>query len=333
MSDRSRRSRPEDDDAKLLRDLHGLAADYEPDVTAIERRARRRPAPASRRLPTAIRSSRPVVLPAAAVLILIGGVVAVISSGLPDSERTSAIPITPATIGSQTPTPSPPSTSRSVPPATASTHRPKPAANPSAVTPPKTKATEPKDGPQTPQVKVAVRPVAPTEAGAPVDLTRSGVLDWVVVGARADLKQVRAKAGSAAPLITVDQPDTATSVDGPFSTSWSGGAPEQDHDAATRWLRVDGETGLTLVLAGSSEPRTLVLHVGTQDLRGRLSISGKGLSASRTALGPASSTAQGIVVTVSLPPTTGRTQIRLSGSADGTAPGVYLAAATLVSGR
>jgi hypothetical protein len=181
------------------------------------------------------------------------------------------------------------------------------------------------------RVAVSIRPVSPADGTFAVDLAKPPLIDWVAVGARADLKQVRAKAQIAKPLLTVEQPGTATSAPGPFSTSWSAGLPEQSHDGATDWLMAQAQPGLTVILARSSESRTVKLFAGTRDVRGTLVVTGPGLARKRMALGPASSQARGLVVTVVLPPTTGPTRLQLTGSPDGPAPRVYLAAATVTT--
>ena len=110
MSERQRRSAHKGGgDDPLLRALRELGADYEPDVAKISRRvervhsghrsptvpdragdrwrrADRAPAhPDSGRLAGTLRHSRPVLLPAAAVLLVIGGVVLVNSSTFRES--------------------------------------------------------------------------------------------------------------------------------------------------------------------------------------------------------------------------------------------------------
>ena len=326
MSDQRRPPQDPDGTAELLAALRELGSDYEPDVTAIERRTRHRPAPKARRLPTAIRNSRPVLLPAAAVLLLIGGVVGVTSVGIQHSQfgQTAANPNWTTTTAPPSPTPSP--KVAATPKRTASAASSKPASSPTAPRRTTAGSSAKPDG-QTAPVEVAVEPLS--QVGMPVDLSRPPLIDWLAVGARADLKQVRAKAAAGTPLLSVEQPPTATSVTGLFSTSWTAGFPEQTHDAAVRWLKADAKPGLTLVLTRSSQARTVLLFAGTQDLQGTVAISGKGLTPSRTALGAVSATPQGIVITLSLPPAKGPTRIQLSGTAAGPMPSVYLAAATL----
>jgi hypothetical protein len=112
-------------------------------------------------------------------------------------------------------------------------------------------------------------------------------------------------------------------------TSWTDRLPEQNHIDAPTSLKSDGRSGLSATISPSSQPRTVVLHAGASDLRPALSISGEGIAASQTLLGPASQLPQGLVITVSLPATSGPTQLQLGGSADGPAPEVYLAAVTV----
>jgi hypothetical protein len=344
MSDRRRRPRPgpADDDAALLRALRELGADYEPDSGAIERRVHgtarlelvnrngaredRYRAPERGRLPALVHHSRPVLLPAAAVLLLIGGVVLVTSSRGQDPVDTVAGPV--ATSAASTPPPTQsPSPSRS--PATALAPKPGETSTTSTST---TSTSRPPKGTGTPNppgraatVKVSTAAAAATGIG--VDLRRPPLTDWIAVGSRSDLKQVRAKAAAAEPVLTFAQPSSATSVAGPFSTSWTVGLPEETHTAATDWLMTDGESGWTVTVAAGA-PRTVVLYAGTSDLRGTVAVTGKGLTAKRALLEPAASAAEPVIITVTLPSTTAVTRIRLSGTADGTAPSAYLAAVT-----
>jgi hypothetical protein len=321
MSDRTRRSRNPDGDPELLAALRNLGTDYEPDVAAIERRSRSRPAPKAKRIPTAIRNSPPVLLPAAAVLLLIGGVVGVTSVGIrhSQSDPTAANPNwTAATTAAPTPPRPEPSKKLVTPPRRSAAAPTKPAKSPVATKPARqTTAT----------VQVAVQPI--TQIGTEVTLSRPPLTDWLAVGARADLKQVRAKANATEPMVTVEQPETATSVISPFSASWTGGFPEEDHDAATRWLRADPNPGLTVVLTRSNKARTLTLFAGTQGLQSTVAISGKGLTPSQTPLGAASPMPQAMVITLSLPPTKGPTRVHLSGATAGSMSSLYLAAAAL----
>jgi hypothetical protein len=309
--------RPGHDDSELLRALRSLADDYEPDVTAIELqvigRARGGPPAgrARRRPPVAVRPLRAVLLPAATVLILTGTTVLATSGDAPDQspDGGSALPIATA-VATAVPSPAP---------ASASPTASRPPTRSTPVTP-----SSPAPG------RVKVRPLPPTGAGTAVDLTRTAGLDWLVVGARADGKQVRAKATVASPVVTVEQPGSATAGPGPFSTSWTAGFPEQSHHNATGWLGTDGAAGLTLTVAASRKPRTVLLYAGIQDLRGTLSIGGRASTPKRTPLGVASA-ARAFVITVFLAPATDPVVIRLSGSPQGPTPRVYLAAVTATS--
>jgi hypothetical protein len=140
---------------------------------------------------------------------------------------------------------------------------------------------------------------------------------------------VRAKASATAPVIMVNQPSLASSEVGPFRISWTDGLPEQNHVDATGWLKSEGSSGLSVQLQASSRPRTVILYGGAGDLRPTLSISGGGVTVAETSLGRGSQPAHGLVVTVSLPPTTGPTRIQFGGRVDGPAPAVYLAAVTV----
>jgi hypothetical protein len=207
MSDRTRRSRNPDGDPELLAALRNLGTDYEPNMAAIERRSRSRPAPKARRLPTAIRNSPPVLLPAAAVLLLIGGVVGVTSVGIrhSQSDPTAANPNWTAATTTAAPTPSRPEPSKTVvtPPKRSAAAPTKPATSPAATKPARQ---------TTAKVPIAVQPIS--QIGTEVNLSRPPLTDWLAVGARADLKQIRAKATADTPLLTIEQPPTATSVIG-----------------------------------------------------------------------------------------------------------------------
>jgi len=326
------------DDPELLRALRDLAADYEPDVAAIGRRVQEigqtraidrthlshRPRLVSKARPApVVQHGRLVLLPAAAVLLLVGGIVLATSAGGPDpdSGETSALPIATA-FATQ-----PPAPATAVEPRNSATSPQHSSPTRTASRTPTSDATPGTAAPG--RVDVSVQPLSSAATGTAVELGGPELIDWLAVGTRADLKQVRAKDRAANPVLAVEQPGSATSVVGPFSTSWTAGLPEQSHDRATDWLMADGRSGLTMTLIASSRPRILLLYAGTRDLRGTLSISGKGLASQRTALGAASRTAQGLVITVSLPPATGQTVIRLNGSPDGPTPKVYLAALTV----
>ena len=291
-------------DEALLRALRELGADYEPDLVAITHRAERvhpgQPGPR--------RDRRPVLLPAAAVLLVMGGV-ALAFAPRPDfgSAPAAIDPASAPTVVAASPGEPTPPASRSAgaparPPVTVTTPASRPAAEVTVET--LTTVTE-------------------------VDLGRPGLRDWLVLGARSDRKQVRAKAAAADPLIILDQPAAATSDPGPFRITWSGGSPEQDHTAGEAWLAAPARPGLTVSIAAASRPRTVVLYTGATGGDASVSVSGTGITAGRTRLGSASSPARALRVTISLPATSAPTRIRLRGPADGEAARVYLSLVTV----
>jgi hypothetical protein len=345
----ARRRRPERrDDTELLRALRNLGTDYEPDVTAIERRVRHldptgdnqvelpdrlRPVPGTTPRPTP-RFARPVLLPAAAVVLLVGGIVVVTSGNdpAPAAGPTASGPVAGA-LTTPTPTTSPPAPERSStetapgPLRTTDTTATR-SADPTTAKRP-TRPAEPAGD----RVQVSVQPLDRDTTGSPVDLTRPALTDWLAVGTRQDGKQVRAKAPANDPVLTVDQPDSATSTTGPFAVSWNDGLPEQNHDAATRWLKVNGTTGPEVIVAAADRPRTVVLHAGLQDLQGTLTVNGKTLAPKRTSLHSGSTAARPLVLTVALPPTTAVTRIQVTGTVAGSSPAVYLAAVSITRTR
>lgn len=332
MSDRQRHDAPDaSGDEPLLRALRELGTDYEPNVAAITRRAEglrpgqpHRAGPrAQSRLPAAVRHSRPVLLPAAAVLLVMGGVV-LATAPRPDSGskptahgQVTEAPAVPAPSSDPTSEPSRVGTAVSAtrPPIGATTTEPR--------------TTETRQPARKQTAEVAVKALA-TGAITDIDLSRPVLQDWLVLGARADLKQVRAKAGAADPQITLDQPAQATSVTGPFRISWTDGVPEQDHTGADAWLAAPARPGLSVSIAASTRPRTVVLYAGAVGSDATLSVSGTGITTRRTQLGPATQQGRVLLVTISLPVTSGPTRILLQGSADDEPKAqVYLAGVTL----
>jgi hypothetical protein len=334
-----------EDEDPLLRELRILAADYEPSVASIERWVRfpdrieaGNPTLLTDPLrlvveptPPAHRSRRALLLPAAAVLLLFGGVVLAGSLRGPDPGRTgtSTLPIGTAVPAATTPARAIPSLTS--PPEPSTPERPaKPSTDRSAPVPPATSDRTAKARRPDEPVTVSVRAVAP---GTPVDLSRPPLTDWLAVGTRSDLKQVRAKAGSG--TLGLEQPESATSVPGPFTVSWTDGLPEQSHDNALDWLQADAEPGLTATLAAAGKPRTVILYAGTRDLHGTLTVTSPGLATTETsfpAAGPDASSspvATGWAVTLTLPPTSSPTHLHLSGTPDGPNPTVQLAAVTV----
>jgi hypothetical protein len=348
MSDRQRRAAPNGDEP-LLRALRELGTDHEPDLSAITRRMEaaqqpRRAAPravagrsfgrsaggsvATSRLARLAQHSRPVLLPAAAVLLVMGGVV-LVTTQRPD-------PGTPAVGGTTAATAAPSGTPASGTPVPTATAAPTSAA---ASTPGRTRAgtaasaTQPPAGPTTtasspaPTAKVSV--TSPAAEARNVDLSEPGLLDWVALGARSDLKQVRAKTAAADPQLSLDQPAEATSVGGPFRVSWTDGIPEQDHLDAGSWLSAPARPGLTVNVAAAARPRTLTLYAGAAGTPASVTVSGTGLGTARTRVG-ASSPDRAMLITISLPAGSGPIRVRLHAVADDAPTArVFLAGVTL----
>jgi hypothetical protein len=162
-----------------------------------------------------------------------------------------------------------------------------------------------------------------------VHLDGSELLDWLALGTRPDLQQVRARPGSTAGSITVEQPPSASSEPGPFRLSWTGGLPEPARAEASTWLRFQGPQQVSVTLAPSDHSRTVVLYAGTKDVHAALSISGPGIITESTPIGTSAAETQTLVITVAVPATTGPTQLRLSGTSIRPTSGIYLAAATV----
>lgn len=339
MSDERRTPTSADEDDELLRSLRDLGAGYDPDLTAINRRlhtarpvAHRSIEAALRHRPALVRHSQAVLVPALAVLLVVGGIVMVVSRGADLGwNHPPLVPIAaepPPTLNPITPKDvaktahSDTTTSAEPAPARTTTRT----ATPTGTTPGSaTGAADPSDsaGP-TADVTVDVMASSATRA---VDLDPDRVLDWLAIGTRSDLKQVRAEIE--APLITATQPASATSTPGPFRVSWVGGKPEEDHAAAADWLKVTGPDSLTVTVSASPHSRTVVLYAGTARGRARLSIDGPGLGSHQTLIGSASSTARGAIVTVTLPPSTGAVHLKLAATAAKPTSEIYLAAVTV----
>jgi hypothetical protein len=341
---RPRAGEPKSGDEELLSALRQLGTGYEPDLTVISQQIESAQRPRAAHDTSASASlahsvfRRSVLLPAAAVLVIIGGTVLVTSQGgtSPDPASTKVQPISSAPVP---PTISPGTSRRPtagaprVGPAVSATAAGAPTTAVPGTTPAGPHSSDPTapastgSGTGTEAVSVRALNAGATEA---LGLTGGGLRDWLVVGGRADLKQVRLKGTTAAPLVAVTQPAKATSVAGPFRVSWQDGVPEQSHTGADRWLQSGGEAGLTVTVAASSSPRTLTLFAGAQDLDATLSFTGTVLDGLTQAVTVASTGArQGFVVTVTLPPTSDLVQLKLGGTANGPAPRVFLAALTL----
>jgi hypothetical protein len=321
--------RPPSDD-ELRHGLSRLGADYEPDLTSITQRidaARARGSRSGRSWAGRSRAdagdrpgprrSRPVLLPAAGVLLVVGGIVLATSIDHGPDHRAPAASTVP--IVSATATPPPPTTS--VAPTRVGSAV---SATVSATPSPTATKTQASADP----VPVSVRRLTSGSTEA-IDLAAPPLLDWVAVGTRADLKQVRFKGRTAAPLVAVQQSSGATSTAGPFRSSWDDGVPEQDHSAAPNWLTSDGTAGMSLTLAGSDTPRTVVLYAGAEHLDAELTISGPSIGSHTSPIATVPGPAQGLVITVRLPATPGPNQLTLGGTAKGSKPLVFLAALTI----
>ena len=328
MSDERRIPSSADEDDELLRSLRDLGVEYDPDLTAINRR-RHTARPVVHRSfdvprPALVRHSQAVLVPALAVLLVVGGIVTVVSRG-PDLgwKHPPIVPIAaepPPTLNPITPKDSATTvdsdkrSSADHTPARRPTRTPTPS-RPGTASPSNTE----------PVAHVTVDLLSSSTRA--VDLDPARVLDWLAIGARSDLEQVRAEID--VPLITASQPASATSTPGPFRVSWVGGQPEEDHDDAADWLRVTGPDSLTVTVSASTRSRTVVLYAGTARARARLSIDGAGVASDRTLIGSASSAARGAVVTVTLPPSTGPVHLKLGPTAAAPTSEIYLAAVTV----
>jgi hypothetical protein len=96
-----------------------------------------------------------------------------------------------------------------------------------------------------------------------VTLPGAGEQDWVVVGARRDGRQVRAKRGNGAVTRVAAEGAAAAVVDGPLEVSWSGGSPEEDHAGARTWWTVPAGLGRFRIVVRLSGPTTVRLRLGT----------------------------------------------------------------------
>lgn len=329
MTTDERRRRPErPGDDPLVGALHRLGAEYEPDIGAMRRRMREGgPSLVVRDVPRTGTSARvPALLSAAAMLLVVGGIVTVardpgpprdaaIAAGLPSPTTT---PTTVSTVGEAVATTASPVSS----PSAARTVVEQPRDDPDP---------EPTSGAPAADVVVAVDTV-PVRGTRAVDLGTPPLLAWLAVGVRSDLKQVRSEADAGDPQVSVRQSGSARSTDGPFRVSWRGGAPEESHADADEWLAERGEDGLTVSIAPSGAARTVTLYAGARDRRATLTVRGRGLDEERTVIGSTPGFTRGFVITVQLPPTTGPVTLTLGGERTGIRPATYLAAVS-VAGR
>jgi hypothetical protein len=317
----------------------GSLRDPAADRTRFRRSPRRRPSTTGRsgRPAPAARESRgrgPAVLSAAALLLVVGGVVLLVRGPADGGGPTPPASVAEATVAPPT---APSATPVAVVDPVASTASGSRSTGPSATSsafasrPSFSAGARRSDPAPTPAGRagaaVTVTVDRPTAATTPVDLSAGSGSDWIAVGARADLKQVRAKARAAQPLLTVEQPPGAGVLPGPYRVSWVGGLPEQDHDDATTWLARSGPDGLDVVVAASTRARTVVLRAGAGDLEADLTVRGQGLTGTRTSLGTFTGPARAVVVTVRLP-ASGAVTLSLGGHPVGETPTVGLAAVT-----
>ncbi|WP_088282283.1 hypothetical protein [Kineosporia sp. A_224] len=112
------------------------------------------------------------------------------------------------------------------------------------------------------------RPGFPAPSPAPLGsgeravlLTTDVLSDWVVVGARGDGRQVRAKrpVGGA---FEVTAPAGAVVTASPLLVSWSDGFPEQSRTGATTWLQGPRGGAWTVTVDRVDVPRRLVVRAG-----------------------------------------------------------------------
>lgn len=205
------------------------------------------------------RIGAPVGSAVAAAVIAVVAVLGVRAAGGPDDGPLAASP-----GRSSTPTgPTATATTRPKPPSVGLPSLQPPMPPPSATGSPTPSASgttpsiPPTGGPQ-----LDVQSVLP---GHPILLGDGNSLDWVLPGIRRDGTVVRREH----PTTTLAGPDVrvgrggATGVPGPYLSSWSGGAPEQDHLAATGWLAVDPDGGAVHLEAPAAAGRRLTLYVGT----------------------------------------------------------------------
>ncbi len=264
---------PEDE---LLDALRGLGADHEPDVAAIRRRMdenRPKVIPLRRRVEEAPRR-RPVLLSAAAAILIGGGVTVAVSQMGPSDNASPANPI-PVNI----PVIETPSSDAATPHPSRTTAGNSKESTPDGVNTSKggTGKAKDSDAPTGPdQPPTSKSPKAPSSStGSAATLAATGSVaelsqgqslslssanqDWLAIGTRNDLKTVRSKAASTTPLLNFTAPDSAASVDGPLRVSWNGGAPEQDRTGDSHWLQTDGAV---VTVTASSAARTVTLYVG-----------------------------------------------------------------------
>jgi hypothetical protein len=142
----------------------------------------------------------------------------------------------------------------------------------------KPKPTGSSDSPTTasraPRRDVGLTLVA-AEPGQQVSLPGNTV-DWIATGSDSGNQTIRNADGDqliSGPHDTGNPTSTTTSS--PFTVSWTGGMPQQNHPGSTTWRTVTGpvdgpETGLILRVPAGKRQATLVLYVGADGANGQL---------------------------------------------------------------
>lgn len=336
MHDDPRRGRYDSDgDDELFRALHTLGDRYDPDVAAINHRMRHSERGFIQHTSTLQTShhrqgwlARPVMLPIAAVILVVGGFVALMPGRSADngSAGTEIAQAGAVTSGS-TQSPSPTGKPTELPPARLG---PAVSATEASTGPSNSSGPDHQGAPVGRQPTVRIWPVS---ARAPMaeTLSRFGRYDWIALGARSDRRQVRAAESARHPAVTVDQPEDANVVYGPFRLSWQGGVPEDRRDNEGTWLRADGQTGWSMALRPSSTTvRYLRLYLGSSNLKASVLISGKDFDTRRFELQKSGSTPTAAIVEVNVPRTSHVVYLHFSGTATAAEnANFYLAGLTL----
>ena len=113
-----------------------------------------------------------------------------------------------------------------------------------------------------------------------LSLSTPGSDDWVVLGARSDGAQVRAKRPTYpdAPLV-VTPPSGVRVVRSPLAVSWADGLPEQSRVGATTWLAGGSGAAWTVTTQRLDVPRRLTIVGGGAPSGLRLAVEAPGRSA------------------------------------------------------
>ena len=299
--------RPDDDPAAVARAadlLRAVRAGHEPDRARIVARmgfdpadgmarpSLSRRAPARLRPGVAVLRTAPAMAAAALVAALVvTAAVASIPHGRPSVGVDGGATATPAPTASPITSPAalPTTLPDTAPGPVAPPGRPSTGAGPRSATGSVTAA------PQAPLAPSSDPQVTPVTAGYGVTLGAGS--DWLAIGARADGTTVRTKRPVIGGL-TLSASGAAPGRPGPYRVSWSGGAPEQDHAAATGWLAIGADGHADVTLPPTSRVTTLRLYLGAEGADAV--VSG---AANAVLRGPGAGRAAA-VVTVSLPPLT-----------------------------